>query len=266
MTGDKREGFLLQDRDRRLLRELALMRVIDRAQARMVCGFSSDSRTNRRLHKLVLAGLLRRFSLGTNAAGQKALYSLSKAGASVVNVPYRGLQRRNNEPLVADFFIEHQLTVNEIFCSIKYGPAPNDHVTLAEWRAFHQPLSPGRRFIPDAYLVLQTPTETFSAFLEIDLGHERRSVWQEKVRNYLQFAVSREYQKQFREQRFDVLVGTTTERRLASLRTTVLSRTEKIFWFTTLDEIRRDGLLGTIWRRPRGEERKPLIDETVRQP
>ena len=43
MTGNsrKRRGVVLQDRDRRLLSELAVMRIIDREMTKLVAGFGS---------------------------------------------------------------------------------------------------------------------------------------------------------------------------------------------------------------------------------
>src|SRR5436853_532384 len=117
MTGNNHGGMVIQERDRHLLRELAVMRVVDREQAQMVGGFHSTTRINARLLALVRAGLLRRFFLGTNAGGTKALYALSVKGAQLVGVPARGPQRRKDEMLAADFFIQHQLTVNELYCN-----------------------------------------------------------------------------------------------------------------------------------------------------
>lgn len=263
MTGNDRVGVVLQERDRHLLRELGAMRIIDRVQAKTVAGFGSDSRANRRLRKLTQAGLLRRFSLGTTAAGQKALYSLSKKGSLVVDVPYRGLHRRKDEALVADFFVEHQLTVNEFYCTVKYGPMAAAGSAFQEWRSFYQPLAPGSHLIPDGYFALHTPAETLAAFLEVDLGHERGPVWREKVRNYLQFAVSGEFEPEFGKKRFRVLVVTTTERRLESLRTTIAATTDRIFWITTLAAVRSQGLFAPIWLRPKGVDRQALLKDTI---
>ena len=55
---------MVQPRDRKLFEELAVMRVIDREQAKIVAGFGSTTRANARLLALTRAGLLRRFFLG----------------------------------------------------------------------------------------------------------------------------------------------------------------------------------------------------------
>src|SRR5258708_37739382 len=107
MSGNNNKVIVLEDRDRHLLRELALMRVIDREQAMCVAGFGSTTRANSRLLGLTRAGLLRRFFLGTKAGGKKALYSLSPTGAKLEGVPFRGPRKALNEVLIADFFVTH---------------------------------------------------------------------------------------------------------------------------------------------------------------
>ena len=95
MTGNEQHGMVIQERDRHLLRELSVMRVIDREQAKTVAGFSSTTRANARLLLLTRAGLLRRFFLGTIAGGAKALYTLSLKGAQFVGVPESGPDRKS---------------------------------------------------------------------------------------------------------------------------------------------------------------------------
>ena len=99
MTGiDMKRGLVVQPRDMKLLGELAIMRVVDREQAKIVAGFGSTTRANARLLALTRAGLLRRFFLGS----RKSLYALSEKGAQLAEVPLRGPRRKANEMLVAD--------------------------------------------------------------------------------------------------------------------------------------------------------------------
>src|SRR5712691_6078196 len=130
----------LQERDKRLLRELSLMRVIDREQARIVAGFRSIMIANRRLLALVRAGLLKRFFIGTVAGGKKALYSLSPLGANLVQMPCRGPRRRNDEAVTVDFFVYHQLGINDIYCALKYRPIPLADTRLIRWKSFDRPI------------------------------------------------------------------------------------------------------------------------------
>jgi hypothetical protein len=50
-----------------------------------------------------------------------------------------------------------------------------------------------------------------------------------------------------------------SERRLRSIRTTVVAATQKVFWFATLEAIRAHGFFGSVWLRPTGDERRPLL-------
>lgn len=259
MSGNDRHGLVVQARDRQLLEELAVMRVLDREQAKVVAGFRSTTRANARLLALTRAGLLRRFFLGTSGAGQKALYALSPKGAQLAQVPLRAPRRRKDEALVADFVVQHQLIVNEIYCAVKYQPICPDGISFRRWIAFHEPVLPGLRLIPDGYTEWQTLSGVQAAFLEVDLGHEGLTIWKEKVRNYLQLAVSHEFERRFSQSRFRVLVVAPSERRLRSIRSTVVAATQKVFWFASLEAIRAHGFFASVWVRPTGDERRPLF-------
>jgi hypothetical protein len=259
MTGNNR-GLVLQPRDRRLLEELAIMRVVDREQAKTIAGFGSTTRVNARLLRLTQAGLLKRFFMGTTAGGAKALYALSLQGAGAVGVPLRGPQRRRNEAIIADFFVEHQLAINEMYCRLKFRVLPPG-ISFRRWLAFSEPVTQGLKLIPDGYVELGTPAGILGAFLEVDLGTESLTVWKEKVRQYLQLAVSGEFKRRFGEERFRVFVIAHSERRLHSIRQAVATITDKLFWFGDQKTIRGKDFFGSIWFRPKAENREPLIKE-----
>ena len=233
------------------------MRVVDREQARTAAGFRSTSRVNVRLLALTRAGLLRRFFLGSGA-GRKSLYALSAKGAQLVGVPMRGPRRQNDEVLVADFFIQHQLTVNEIYCALKFGQMAQG-VVFRRWVPFFAPLSTTARFIPDGYLELDTPSGVLAAFLEVDLGHESLTIWKEKFRNYLDLAVSGNYERQFGQSKFRVLVVVNSERRMHSIRGVAGKQTTKLFWFANLPSLRVEGVFASVWRRAQPGDPQPLV-------
>jgi hypothetical protein len=201
---------------------------------------------------------LRRFLLGTTAGGKKALYALSAKSASLVGVPNRGPRRPQDETLVADFFIQHQLVINEAYCALKYGALPPG-VIFGLWRAFYEPLAPGLRLIPDGYAELETPPGTLACFLEVDLGNESMTVWKEKIANYLRFALSGDCERMFHQSRFRVLVIANSERRLQGIRKVIAASTEKIFWLANLQAIRKNGFFAPVWLRPKGGESPFLV-------
>lgn len=257
----KRHGLIVQPRDLELLRELSVMRVADREQMKIAAGFGSTTRVNTRLLALTRAGLLRRFFLGSGG-GRKALYALSMKGAQMIHVPCRGPRRRQNEMLVADFFVQHQLAINTLYCDLKFGIIPVPRVRFVNWLAFHEPLAAGLALIPDGYVEFATPSSIDAAFIEVDLGHEGLAVWKEKTRHYLQLALSGEYERQFKQPRFRVLVLANSERRLHSIRAAIRGVTEKIFWFATLDAVRGKKFFAPVWLRPVGETHQPFFKET----
>jgi hypothetical protein len=254
MTGSR--GFIIQPRDRHLFRELAILEVADCEQIKVVAGFGSTTRANTRLLQLVRAGLLRRFFLGSGG-GRKALYALSQKGANLEDVPYRGPRRRQDEVLVADYYIAHQLAINEVYCTLKYKHAPG--IGFERWLSFHQPVTPSSGLIPDGLVELRTASGVVSCFLEVDLGHESLSIWQRKAKNYLQLALSGDYRKQFGQAHFRVLVLVNSERRLQSIRKNIAAVTEKLFWFATLDSVNRN-FFAPIWLRPVGDQPKPFLE------
>ncbi|HVB35583.1 MAG TPA: replication-relaxation family protein [Patescibacteria group bacterium] len=256
----RRRGLVLQARDFTVLHESATLRVADREQLKVAAGFNSTTRVNTRLLALARAGLLRRFFLGSGG-GRKALYALAPKGAQMIGVPCRGPRRPQNATLVADFFIEHQLRVNDLYCALKFGAIPFPDIRFVNWIAFHEPLTAALRLIPDGYVELSTSDGIDGSFLEVDLGHEGLPIWKEKARNYLQLALSGEYERLFRHPRFRVLVLLNSERRLQSVRAAVAQITEKVFWFATLDAVKGEKFFASVWQRPTGEAYQPLFKE-----
>jgi len=256
MGGNDR--IILQERDRHLLRELSVMRVVDREQAKIVAGFGSTSRANVRLLALTRAGILRRFFLGSGG-GRKALYVLSPKGAQAAHVPCRGPRRPQDAVLVADYFVGHQLAVNALYCTLKYGMIPVPHVTFHHWTSFHEPVVPGIRLIPDGYAEFMSPSGIAACFLEVDLGHESQTIWKRKAEHYLELALSGKYPEHFGHERFRVLVLANSERRLHSIRKTVSAITQKIFWFATLASV-RDDFFAPVWFRPGDSQPEKLFE------
>lgn len=261
MSSTKRPGRVIQERDRHILRELDVMRVMDRELAEVVGGFHSASRANRRLRALTDIGLLRRSFLGTSAAGRKAVYRLSPEGALVADVPYRGLRRRADEISAKDYFIEHQLTVNRIYAALKYSTIPVPGVEFVRWAAFYGPLADNLPLIPDGYFVLKTPGGLIGHFVEVDMGTETRAVWKGKVENYLKLALSDECEQLIDVRRFRVIVLAHSLRRLDSIRAVVAAIVDKIFWFASLADIAGGGFFDPVWFRPVGDAQVSLLGQ-----
>jgi hypothetical protein len=250
--------MVIQERDRMLLRELGVMRVIDCEQMRIVAGFQSIRRANRRLLKLTRAGVLRRIFVGSAAHGQKALYTLSPKGAALVEARLPGLPLRQSAFGTSPFLL-HRLAVNEVYLAVKHRRLPRPEMHCARWIGFREPLTQALPLIPDGYFELVVDGMTRPMFVEADLGTEALGVWQKKVQMYLQLALSGEFTKLFRQPQFRVLIVANTEKRLQHIRATVAKQTDKIFWLSTFEQIHERGFWSLIWLRPTGESGFSLI-------
>jgi protein involved in plasmid replication-relaxation len=265
MTGTKRRsgrrrGLIIQPRDIELLRQLWIMRVADREQLKIAAGFTSITRINARLLALVRAGLLRRFFIGSGG-GRKALYALSAKGAQMIEAPRRGPRRRQDELLVADFAVLHQLAINSVYCALRFGPISIRDTRFVNWMGFTEPITDNLSLIPDGYLEMRTVSEIDASFIEVDLGHEALAVWKEKAKHYIQLAVSGAFARRFTHPRFRVLVLANSMRRMQTIRAAVAGITEKIFWFATLDDVRAGKLFDAVWLRPVGETYQSLFEQ-----
>src|SRR5579871_596279 len=119
MAGNKRAGLVVQERDRHLLAELGVMRILDRESAKLVAGFRSTRRANARLLQLTEAGLLRRFFVGSIAHGRKAVYTLSPKGSELVGARLGGIHRAQGRLVFAVTLSHHQSASITIYLASK---------------------------------------------------------------------------------------------------------------------------------------------------
>ena len=259
MSGNKRVTRALQERDWKLMRALAAMRVVDREQARIIGGIGSTTRVNEWLLKLTRAGFLMRRFLPLKHGGDKALYSLSRQSSALVDGSGQTAGRKPGGLSIPELFLEHQLSINSIHIILKYHAIPVTGIAFLRWQTFPEPLSANAPLIPDGYFELQTPKGVRASFLEVDLGTEPLRIWKEKIKNYLALASSGEFQQKFGQTQFRVLIVCQSEGRLQSLRKLISAFTEKVFWFSTFDLINRETFWSPIWLRPTGELKQSLL-------
>ena len=257
--GAKRHSIVVQPRDRRLLKELATMRVINREQAKRAAGFTSTSRVNARLLALTRAGLLRRFFIGTIAGGRKGIYTLSSRGAAMIEARLAGIQRPADRTLTSDRFVDHQLHLNEVYLEVTRRRNAASGSRLRRWVSFTRSLSTSAPIVPDGYFELEKEGAIRSMFVEVDLGSESTRDWRVKIEAYLRLAVTGEFERLFSRPRFRVLIIVSSQRRLASIRSLVARSTGKIFWFSSFPIIKQQGFWSAVWLRPRGQTRQPLV-------
>jgi len=262
MNGNKARPMIVQRRDLDFFRILGCdARLVDREQFMKFAGFKSPTRANVRLLKLTVNGFLRRYFLGTLSGGSKALYTLSPKGALAAEVQNRPVIRPKETLLVGDPFVNHQLAINDVHIAARFAAFEN--CKAVRFRSFPEPLTKAIPLIPDGYFEFDTPLGVRAAFLEVDCGTETLKVWAKKTNLYLQLAVSGTFKKVFQQDQFRVLVAVSSERRLQSIRKTIAKHTQKIFWFSTLDQIKREGFWSPIWLRPAGDQWLPFLERSL---
>jgi hypothetical protein len=121
MSTVKDIGTITTSRNLLVLRTLTVTRVLDGDQVMTVGGFTSVRRTNRRLLKLVRAGLLKRWFVGTKSGGQKAFYGLSPQGATLIGETRQGLIPWKQDSLITSSqFLAHQQAINAVFIQVRF--------------------------------------------------------------------------------------------------------------------------------------------------
>ena len=254
MRGGKRTRIVLQARDTRALEFLHRARVADRDMLRQAAGFGSVTRTNSRLTLLTDAGLLARIAVGTKEGGHKYLYACTRAGAAAVGQQYRVPPWNADSSIVAgQRQLEHQLRLNQFNIALCGQPYGDQILHVGRWTTFRTPPFPAvAGLIPDAYVEIRFGSVTRAFFVEVDLATEPRKTWLRKVDNYLALAHSGAFAPAFGHEQFGVLVTTPSSRRLHSLRQTIATRTSKVFWLTTFDNVDATRIWSPVWWRPTG--------------
>jgi hypothetical protein len=225
------------------------MRVVDREQAKVVCGFRSTRRANARLLALTRAGFLKRAFVGS----RQAVYWLANRELQKA----RG--RGDSVPEPAALFLRHRLEINRVQLLVQYAGIPVPGWWFGRWQSFQQPINGALPLIPDGYFEIGSGQGVRSAFVEVDLGTEATPVLVKKASLYLQLATSGEFSKLFSRSQFRVLVVTTSERRLNSIRAAIAKLTDKIFWFGTLDMVTPERFWSAAWLRPTGNQQQSLL-------
>jgi hypothetical protein len=250
MAGNKANPrIVLQPRDLHLLRELDLLRIIDREATKVVTPFQSTTRANTRLLALVHAGYLQRVAVGTVRGGHKYLYALTRLGAGAVGTTFRQIPWKTSAIVAGQPFLEHQLRLNELYLGLRYTSQPQG-ILVTTWRTFSQALDQRIRLIPDAYCEVASPIGVTAMFVEVDQGTESLRIWRRKIDQYLTLATSGTFNRLFPHPQFRVLVTAPSMRRLQTISRCIALKTTKVFWLTTHEHAAGTDVWSACWFRP----------------
>jgi hypothetical protein len=235
MTG---KSLAFTERDRAVVREVARFGVLSRDQLMRLKFFSSKTRANERLKRLVEEGYLASRRQPIPVGGPRCVY-----------LPGRLLtDGRDRKRLgdVSDLFVTHQLGLVDIRLAFE------QHSTLSRWLPDRDLAGRSLGLVPDAYLEYEVGKLTYCAFVEYDRGTETLGRIERKVRAYLDLAHSGRFERTFARRFFRVFVVTDSAGRLDTLSQTTARLTDRIMRLTTLQELSHHGPLMSIWRRPGG--------------
>ena len=243
MTGS---GLGLTSRDRQIIQEVQRFGVLTRDQLIALRLFSSKTRAKERLKRLVDAAYLSARRQPLPAGGPRLVYLL---GRQVAGFDSRS-QKRFQE--VSDLFLAHELGVVDIHIAFERATG------ISRWLPAKELEAMAFGVIPDGYAEYELRSLTYCAFIEYDRGTETVGRVERKVQTYVELARSSRFQQVFGRTFFRVLVVTDSANRLRTLSTATARHTDKIFRFTTLSDLIRQGPLASIWWRPNAQDSESL--------
>jgi len=273
--GKNPSRMVLQPRDQKIIQTVYAYRVLSREQLQQLLGIDGTRRINQRLRKLYDHKYLSRYFLHNNRGSAKAVYYLGPRGAAIVahelGVDPGVIKRKQKATSrLHELFLHHALGLNDIRIAFNVSLAKRPGMDLERWihdndchqqyRVVVHGRDVTRRFRPDGYFRMVCQGKLYSCFVEFDRSTMTLNRFAGKVHSYIDFASKGYYQRRFGVQYFRVLVVTKTPERLNNLKKAVGAITDKLFWFTTMDQITPDTVFGPIWQRIGKQERYPLIE------
>ncbi len=291
MEADKLPGFRLTARDAAIIQAVYEYRAMTSQQVAALffateSGEEVNTRCKQRLRMLYQYGYIFRDEQPSKLSeGRKPLiYMLDTQGAAfLAQTTADKVAWRQGDNDVSSPFLEHLLATNWVRIALILS-AREHGWNLLKWlddRTLKSPQMKGKvvlkgerggrlqaAVIPDAYIRLDATEDIYNFFLEMDRGTVTgeatewgRRDWRRKIKAYLEYYRSGLYQKRYHTSDMRVVTVTTSEARLAHLKTITEEAGGKArFWFTTFERIKAaDILTDPIWMVASRENRSALI-------
>jgi hypothetical protein len=266
--------IFLQPRDREIMVAVYSYRMLTRTQIERLFNFKCTRRVNSRLRKLYDHHYLSRNFLPTIRGSAKAVYYLGTKGVSLVaeelGIDLNLIKRKcKSTSKLSELFLSHTLELNDIRIAFSLGLENQPKMELERWindndcKQEYRSAGLGkeviRRFRPDGYFRFWYQGKLYSFFLEHDRSTMTLGRFTSKVQSYIDFDVMGYYRQRFGVKFYRVLVITKTCERLYNLKKAVEIVTDKLFWFTTLEQVTPNTVFDQIWQRVGRNEYYPLI-------
>jgi Replication-relaxation len=270
---DKPPKMVLTQRDKEIIGQVYLFRLMTREQIEKLL-FPPDkgqdhptktSSVRKRLKLLYQHEYLERVPapIGPGVWAWRPVYRLAEKGAEVVaaelglaakKLKYwgKGSDKDHRSDEVSLMFFEHARAINDVRIAVTLAAKKNGF-EVEKWVDDNQLKSQemkdyvtvkGRKqsqrvpVIPDAYFILNMGKKRAHFFLELDRATMSSKRWKTRVLGYRAYTASGKYQERYHTTSLRILTVTTTEERLSNLKkTTEQAGGNKVFWFTTIDQV-----------------------------
>lgn len=240
----------------------------------------SQQRCHHRLKLLFHHGYLHRDEQPTRLSeGRRPLiYFLDRKGAQLlagylsISLAELDWDPKDTVAGTSHLFIDHLLKTNDVRIAISLA-AQKENVTIEQWiddktlrsrqMKDYVTLADAKQhdrkvaIVPDGYFHLTVGDRQSHHFVETDMctvvglsTKSGRRDWAKKVRSYLAYHGSGQFQARYHTSSFRVLTVTTGQRRLANLKKiTEEAGGKSRFWFTTFEQLTSDTVLSQpIWQ------------------
>ena len=261
--------LVLQPRDEMIMALVSDFRFLSREQLQKLLDFPCTTRINIRLKKLFDHGYLSRFPLPTVAGKPKAIYYLGRQGVLVLSeklgIDSLALEKERKNLERTASFLNHQFFLNEIRIALSMAIKNQPYMVLERWvkdGLLEFPV--GQRKVttlrPDGCFCLTYQGQLFSFFLEVDCSTMTTGRLKSKAKAYLNYARSGRSLTDFGFRFFRGLISTKTQTRLSSLKETIEELSDRLFYFSTRDQVCQAPISGRIWQRAGHEEFFTLLE------
>jgi hypothetical protein len=273
----------LTHRDKEMLVRIWQDRMLYTSQIERIF-FPSSQAANVRLRRLWENGYVERYFLPTLIfhGSSEALYMLDRKGADIVSVGMgierakvlQGMRYLKWKTGTSSFLLtlDHTLATAEFRIAFEEAVIEHPEMRHCGWiperlcqeEYRHWNHTEGKvkgKFRPDGFSQYEYQDRLFSFFVEVDLATMSNKAFAGKVQRYLDYSKSGRYQDRFGTRFFRVLVATVGSERLKNLKQTTEKLTDNIFWFTTLENIRREKFFGKVWHRAGKDGLHSLLDK-----
>ena len=177
-------------------------------------------------------------------------------------------RRRHSTPNFLLHTLEEVNFYLQVRRALREWPTAQLERYLGEWEAHHEyefrPLPPSREewqheyYKPDSVMILSGLGGRAGYSIEIDRGHSSANAILQKVRLHERYRRLGLFLKRYGVEQDKTLLVTTSPKRRDHLRELFREEGSDLFWATTFEELKAQGVFGSIWQPAHGKGARRL--------